>query len=111
MKIAGLDVILIDRPPELTQGLDGEFLVTPLHTFPDYERMLGSRFVGLRGGPVYAVLVRITTDDGAEGVGSAGVGSGAAAYVIEHHLKPILLGENPFDVELLWEKMFRSTLN
>jgi L-rhamnonate dehydratase len=111
VKIAGLDVILIGRPPELTQGLDGEFLVTPLHALPDYEKMLGDRFVGLRGGSVYAVLARITTDDGLEGVGSAGVGSGAAAYVIEHHLKPILLGENPFDVELLWEKMFRSTLN
>src|SRR6266436_8813187 len=39
------------------------------------------------------------------------VGNGAAAYILEHHLKPIVLGQNPFDVELLWEKMFRSTLN
>jgi L-rhamnonate dehydratase len=111
MKIARLDVIRIGRPPELTQGLEGEFLVTPLHTFPDYEKLLGGRFVGLRGGPVYAVLARLVTDDGLEGVGSAGVGNGAAAYVLEHHLKPILLGQNPFDVELIWEKMFRSTLN
>jgi L-alanine-DL-glutamate epimerase-like enolase superfamily enzyme len=26
-------------------------------------------------------------------------------------LAPILLGQNPFDVELLWEQMFRSTMN
>src|SRR5579871_5681184 len=111
MVISDLEVILIGRPPELTQGLPGEFLVTPLHTFPDYETILGGQFVGLRGGPVYAVLVRVLTDDGLEGVGSAGVGNGAAAYVLQHHLKPIVLGQNPFNVELLWEKMFRSTIN
>ena len=73
LKIAGLDVILIGPPPEFTQGVEGEFLVTPLHMFPDYEKMLGSRFVGLRGGPAYAVLVRITTDEGLYGIGSVGV--------------------------------------
>ena len=111
MVISGLEVILIGKPPELTQGNPGEFVVTPLHTFADYATILGDHFVGLRGGPVYAVLVRLTTDNGLEGIASAGVGNGAAAYVLEHHLKPIVLGQNPFDVELLWEKMFRSTLN
>lgn len=111
MIISGLEIILIGRPPELTQGNDGEFLVTPLHTFPDYGKILGDHFVGLRGGPVYAILVRVTTDEDVEGIASVGVGNGAAAYILEHHLKPILLGQNPFDVELLWEKMYRSTLN
>jgi L-alanine-DL-glutamate epimerase-like enolase superfamily enzyme len=46
-------------------------LVTPLHTFPNYEEILGDHFVGLRGGPVYAVLVRVTTDEGLDGIGSA----------------------------------------
>ncbi len=99
------------RPPELFEGAPGEFLVTPLHVFPDYQKLLGERFVGLRGGPVYAVIVKLTTNDGLYGLGSAGVGNGAAAYIVEHHLKPIVMGENPFDVEQLWEKMFRSTLN
>ena len=111
MKITGIEILAIGKPPELTQGLVGEFLVTPLHVFPDYRKLLGERSVGLRGGPVYAVLVRVTTDEGLDGIASVGVGSGAAVYVIEQHLKPIVIGENPFDVELLWEKMFRSTLN
>ena len=67
--------------------------------------------MGLRGGPAYAVLVRISTDAGIYGLGSVGVGSGASAYVLEHHLKPILVGQDPFDVEFLWESMFRNTLN
>jgi L-alanine-DL-glutamate epimerase-like enolase superfamily enzyme len=111
MLISDFEVIQIGRPPELTQGLPGEFLVTPLHKFPDYQTMFGDQFVGLRGGPVYAVLVQISTDEGIRGIGSVGVGNGAAVYVLENHLKPIVLGQNPFDVELLWEKMFRSTIN
>lgn len=111
MKISKVEQLAIGCPPNFTQGAPGEFLVTPLHVFPDYQRLLGERFVGLRGGPVYAVLVRVTTDEGISGIGSAGVGSGAASYIIEHHLAPILTGQNPFNVELLWEQMFRSTLN
>jgi L-rhamnonate dehydratase len=88
----------------------GEFLVTPLHIFEDYQTLLGAGFVGLRGGPVGGIVVRLQTDDGLEGVGSVGVGNGSAIYILEHSLKPIVLGSNPFDVELLWEKMFRSTI-
>lgn len=111
MKITELEVIQIGQPPGLGEGGEGEFLVSPLHALPETARKTDACFVGLRGGPAYAVLVRITTDEGLHGLGSAGVGSGAAAYVLENHLKPILLGQNPFDVELLWESMYRSTLN
>lgn len=111
IRITDCQIVSIGKPPDLAEGAPGEFLVTPLHIFPDYQKMLGERFVGLRGGPAYAVLVKITTNQGLYGLGSAGVGNGAAAYVLQHHLKPMILGENPFDVELLWEKMFRATLN
>jgi L-alanine-DL-glutamate epimerase-like enolase superfamily enzyme len=111
LRISNLETLVIGRPPDFLQGAEGEFLVTPLHIFPDYEKLLGERFVGLRAGPAYAILVRVTTDEGIYGIGSVGVGNGAAAYVLEHHLKPIVVGENPFNTELLWEKMFRGTLN
>lgn len=109
--ITDCEIICIGKPPALHEGAEGEFLVTPLHIFPDYQKLLGERFVGIRGGPVYAVIVKILTNEGIYGLGSAGVGNGAAAYILQHHLKPMLLGENPFDVEAIWEKMFRSTLN
>ena len=72
--------------------------------------MLGGGFVGLRGGPVGAIIVRLRTTDGVEGYGTVGVGNGSALYILEQSLKPIILGANPFDVETLWERMFRSTL-
>ena len=58
-----------------------------------------------------AVLVCVRTDERLTGIGSVGVGNGGAAYIIEHCLQPLLLGSSPFDTELLWEKMFRSTIN
>lgn len=111
LRIRDVEIIPIGRPTGLGVGGEGEFLVSPLHALPEYKTLLGECFVGLRGGPIYAVLVRITTEEGLYGLGSVGVGSGAAVYVIEHHLKPMLIGQNPFNVELLWESMFRSTLN
>jgi L-rhamnonate dehydratase len=111
VKITDIEIIPIECPSGVSAAATGEFLVTPLHIFPDYGQVLGSNFVGLRCGPVSAVLVRVHTDDGVTGVGSVGVGSGAAIYILRHHLALILAGQNPFDVEVLWEKMFRSTLN
>jgi L-alanine-DL-glutamate epimerase-like enolase superfamily enzyme len=111
VKIASVEVLQIGQPTGLFTQAEGEFLVTPLHIFPNYRQLLGEQFVGVRGGPVWAVLVKVTTDEGLYGIGSAGVGSGAAAYIIEHHLAPIAKGKDPFQVELLWEQMFRSTIN
>jgi L-alanine-DL-glutamate epimerase-like enolase superfamily enzyme len=62
--------------------------------------------VGLRGGPIGGIVVRLLTNDGLEGIGS--VGNGSALYILEYSLKPIVLGADPFDVELLWEQMFRA---
>jgi L-lyxonate dehydratase len=109
--ITGVDTFPIRYPRDrLRRGL-GEFLTTPLDIFRDRTALLPEGSVGLRGGPVDAVLVRVHTDSGLYGVGSVGGGSGAAIYIIRHHLAPIVTGQSPFDVELLWEKMYRSTLH
>ncbi len=60
-----------------------------------------------------ATLVRITTDNGLTGWGEA-FAQGLeppeiSAAVIEHALKPLLLGENPLDTHVLWHKMYNRT--
>jgi L-rhamnonate dehydratase len=110
MEIVGMQVSQVGLPLGRDVASQGEFLVTPLHIFEDYQTLLGEGFVGLRGGPIGGIVVRLRTDDGLVGIGSVGVGNGSALYILEHSLKPIVLGANPFDVELLWEKMFRSTI-
>jgi L-rhamnonate dehydratase len=51
--------------------------------------------------------VEITADKGVKGIGYGGPG---CCFVIEKHLTKLLLGEDPFDVERLWDIMWRSTL-
>jgi len=51
--------------------------------------------------------VEVATDKGVKGIGFGGPGAG---FVIEKHLTKLLIGENPFNVEQLWDIMWRSTL-
>jgi hypothetical protein len=57
--------------------------------------------IDLRSDLVFHVLVRVTTDDGLTGLGAIGLGSRAMADAVERLLAPLVLGRNPFDVELL----------
>jgi L-alanine-DL-glutamate epimerase-like enolase superfamily enzyme len=57
-----------------------------------------------------ALLVEVHTDEGLVGIGEAAHFGGpmaSTAQVIEHELKPYLIGENPNDIERLWERMHR----
>ena len=57
-----------------------------------------------------ALLVEVHTDQGLIGIGEAAHFGGpmaSTAQVIEHELKPYLIGENPNDIERLWERMHR----
>ncbi len=57
-----------------------------------------------------ALLVEVYTDEGVVGIGEAAHFGGpmaSTAQVIEHELKPYLLGENPGEIERLWERMHR----
>jgi L-rhamnonate dehydratase len=67
--------------------------------------------VDQRANNVFVVIVRVWTDDGRYGLGCVGLGSEAAACLIEHQLAPLVIGYSPFDTELLWETMFRCTIN
>jgi len=59
-----------------------------------------------------AVLVRIHTDEGVSGLGEAGFSvdfRDQIRPVIENTLKPLLLGQDPLNVGLLWQRMFEAT--
>lgn len=67
--------------------------------------------ISATGEDIFAIVVRITAEDGNTGIGVVGLGSEALASIIETRLAPLVLGRSAFDVELLWEMMFRSTIN
>jgi L-alanine-DL-glutamate epimerase-like enolase superfamily enzyme len=66
---------------------------------------------GTRTDPVFTVIVRVTTEGGQTGLGGIALGSSAVADVVEHHLRPLVIGSSVFDTELIWERLYRSTVN
>ncbi len=111
MRITRLDVHSLYEP---TNGAARDWWsTTPLDVLYDADvGHLDRRQPGAeRAGVISNVVVQVHTDEGFTGVGNVGVGSPAAATVIEHHLAPLVLGRDPFDLELLWQTMYRHTLN
>lgn len=51
--------------------------------------------------------VVVETDKGITGIGHGGPGAG---FVADRHLSKLLVGEDPFQVERLWDIMWRGTL-
>ncbi|MGH9395668.1 MAG: L-rhamnonate dehydratase [Terriglobia bacterium] len=56
------------------------------------------------------LIVEVATDAGEVGIGNAALAPKVAKQVIDLYLKPILIGQNPFDVEFLWQHMYRRTM-
>lgn len=56
-----------------------------------------------------SVLVRVTTSNGTTGLGEIGESAylpRAIEQMVKLRFEPMLLGEDPFDVEKLWQKMY-----
>jgi len=56
------------------------------------------------------LVVEIFTDDGHVGLGNAALSPQVAKQVIDVYLKPLLMGQDPWDVERLWQHMYRKTM-
>ncbi len=55
-----------------------------------------------------ALIVEITTNKGLKGYGLGGGGL-AGAMIIEKHLQHFVVGQNPMDVEEIWEHLYHIT--
>jgi L-rhamnonate dehydratase len=56
------------------------------------------------------LVVEIFTDDGLVGIGNAALAPQVTKQVIDLHLKPLLIGKDPRDIEFLWQLMYRKTM-
>jgi L-rhamnonate dehydratase len=56
------------------------------------------------------LLVEVFTDAGLVGLGNAALAPQVTKQVVDLYLKPVLLGKDPWDIELLWQQMYRSTM-
>jgi L-alanine-DL-glutamate epimerase-like enolase superfamily enzyme len=55
------------------------------------------------------IAVLVETDAGLTGLGVGG-GGPAGVHIIDSVLSPVLVGEDPAEIERLWERMYRATL-
>jgi L-rhamnonate dehydratase len=79
-------------------------LATPLGRYDGQE-------VRTLGGSDWAgyFVVEVEVDSGHVGIGVS-VGGPAGCWVVEQHLRHFVLGKSPFEVETIWDHMFRGSL-
>jgi L-rhamnonate dehydratase len=56
------------------------------------------------------LVVEIFTDEGLVGIGNAALAPQVTKQTIDLYLKPLLIGQNPWDIEFLWQHMYRKTM-
>jgi len=56
------------------------------------------------------VVVEVELDDGTVGIGCSSIGGKPACYIVENHLSRLVEGQDPRNVELMWDQMWRATL-
>lgn len=56
------------------------------------------------------LVIEIFTDAGLVGLGNAALSPRVTKSCIDHYLKPILIGADPWDIEFLWQQMYRRTM-
>jgi L-alanine-DL-glutamate epimerase-like enolase superfamily enzyme len=52
----------------------------------------------------------IFTDDGLVGIGKVALSPRVTKQVIDLYLKPLLVGQDPWDIEFLWQHMYRKMM-
>ena len=67
------------------------------------DSMAGFRFHGW-------LIAEIFTDAGHVGIGNAALSPRVTKQTIDVYLKPLLIGADPLDIELLWQHMYRKTM-
>lgn len=92
------------EPGRAPSWLSETVIANPMSIYPRYaprRSLWTARFPSM--------LVRVETDDGVVGLGST-VGGRAAAAIVNEHFAELLKGEDPSDIERLWDVMWRASL-
>jgi L-alanine-DL-glutamate epimerase-like enolase superfamily enzyme len=56
------------------------------------------------------LICEIISDNGLVGIGNAALSPQVTKQAIDLYLKPLLVGADPWDIELLWQQMYRRTM-
>ena len=76
-----------------------------MSVYADYKASRTSWGLGVLG----SVIVEIELSDGTCGFGIS-IGGEPACYIVEQHLSRFLIGQDPRNVEQIWDQMWRATI-
>jgi L-rhamnonate dehydratase len=97
------------RPRPAPKGR-GRPVGTPLTALEGFADPRGTTTAGLEPGRMWLVVAELEDENGLVGVGTAGFGNPATVELLGQ-LEPLVLGRAPSEVGLVWETMYRATLN
>jgi len=81
-------------------------IANPMSLYEQYRSSRTSWGIDAMG----SVIVEIELSNGIVGVGIS-IGGEAACFIVEKHLRIFVEGQDPSNVELIWDQCFRATLN
>jgi L-rhamnonate dehydratase len=101
-KIASVQV---HTAPMAVSWLTDTQTANPMSSYPEYRQRRSTWF-----GEMSAAVVEIQTTDGNTGLGFVGGGRGKMAQeIISTHFASLLVGKTPFQLELIWDVLYRAS--
>ena len=102
MKITGIEALEF---PMGSSWLIDQVIANPMSIYPPYHDKRSSWMRAMT-----TVIVRVTADDGRYGLGWVGGGKRTAVSLVQDVFSDLLAGQSPFDIEALWERMYRASI-
>ncbi|CAF1516015.1 unnamed protein product [Rotaria sordida] len=87
-------------------GTDKWPIANPMSLYEKYKSRRTSWGIDAIG----SVIVEIELTNGINGVGIS-IGGEPACFIIENHFRRFLIGQDPLNIEYLWDLMWRSSIN
>jgi L-rhamnonate dehydratase len=77
----------------------------PMSGYEKYREKRSSWGIGVLG----SIVVEIETEDGTVGV-ATGSGGAPAAWLIHHHYRRFIVGQDARNINMIWDQLYRSSL-
>ena len=111
MKITDVRLFQLRGTMEFAGEFWEERLIRPIDVYPEHKSEGPAWLEKLEEGKyrMSSIFLEIVTDDGVTGIG--GPITLEHAFIIDTQLKALLVGADPLAHELLWDKMYRSSVH
>lgn len=86
---------------EQRHWLVDSLIATPMSAYPEYKQSRTSFGIN----EMKSIVVEIETSDGLVGI-STGQGGAPACYIIEQHFRRFIVGQDPRNLNRIWDQMF-----